>query len=169
VGDAEDLSGDTFGEYYKSLEEVEAACDALNKADTVNWEKEPNAHQPTTQEQTTQPDKMPSVKSWNPLEHGFEQVAPHVFQVKGKTKPLSAQKTDGNKLEVWMVPPQGKNSVPIVNVTIDGLGQFPGIPLLTYPDPTAGIISKSAIKKADEAWEIKNGDDELWQALIKNS
>jgi hypothetical protein len=49
------------------------------------------------------------------------------------------------------------------------LGQFPEIPLLTQPDYTAGIVSESAIKKADEAWEKENGDDALWQTLIKNS
>jgi ParB-like chromosome segregation protein Spo0J len=158
------------GKYGSGNEATEKSGVRKNKkADAVNREKEPNGQKPTTQEQPTRSDKMPSVKSWNPLEHGFAQVAPHVFQVKGKTKPLSAQKADGNKLEVWTVPPQGKNSVPRVNVTIDGLGQFPGIPLLTYPDPTAGIVSKSATKKADEAWEKENGDDELWQILIKNS
>ena len=159
------LSGDTSGEYYDSQAKAQAAADALN----IKWMAEKAAKQAQSTPPAQPTPTQPQPKGWNPLEHGYNQIEPGVFYPDGKTTSLSASKTDGNKIEVWTVPPKRKNAAPRVNVTIDGLGLFPGIPLSTQPDHTAGIVSKSAIKKADEAWEKENGDDALWQTLIKNS
>jgi Protein of unknown function (DUF3102) len=111
--------------------------------------------------------RPPQPKAWNPLEHGYEQTEPGVFYPAGETKPLSASKTDGNKIEVWTIPPQRKHAVPRVNVTIDGLGQFPGIPLSTQPDHTAGIVSESKMKEVIEA--LGKDDFEPAVAAIKES
>jgi hypothetical protein len=80
------------------------------------------------------PNSKLTIKDWNPLDHGYDEIEPGVFYPR-HGRPLSDSKTDGNRVEVSTEEPKGKNSLPRVCVNIDGKIRFPGLPLLSYRGP----------------------------------